>query len=257
MHLFSKENIWSNPQQLPASCIHPNNNSVDRIISKEEEREDPRRDSSIYLRVQNTVVFPQSFYLQELQDFFEYSVFYSVSTRNPASFQSSRVILHTELILLQEILQLQGSSHADHYKASSSNCSPCPQAFYTAESSYKAPSSYSTPSAPHSTSRLPAILPGRNSIPSSSQHPRTPYSSSQASSTLQNSTRRNRILSKRVKYCISNAILRSVCSNLLILALRITLQEFNSIQSSSNSMRRNYNLSSIQIVLVAILHKIH
>ena len=39
---------------------HPDkyNNSVDRIISKEEEREDPRRDSSIYLRVQNTVVFP-------------------------------------------------------------------------------------------------------------------------------------------------------------------------------------------------------
>ena len=41
---------------------HPDkyNNSVDRIISKEEEREDPRRDSSIYLRVQNTVVFPHS-----------------------------------------------------------------------------------------------------------------------------------------------------------------------------------------------------
>ena len=39
---------------------HPDkhNNSVDRIISKEEEREDPRRDPSIYLRVQNTVVFP-------------------------------------------------------------------------------------------------------------------------------------------------------------------------------------------------------
>ena len=47
------------------------------------------------------------------------------------------------------------------------------------------------------------ILPGRNSIPSGSQHPHTPYSSSQASSTLQNSTRRNRIHSKRVKYCIS------------------------------------------------------
>ena len=33
---------------------HPDkyNNSVVRIISKEEEREDPRRDSSIYLRVQ-------------------------------------------------------------------------------------------------------------------------------------------------------------------------------------------------------------
>ena len=67
---------------------HPDkyNNSVDRIISKEEEREDPRRDSSIYLRVQNTVVFPQIIHiLQELQDFFEYSVFYSVSTRNPAT----------------------------------------------------------------------------------------------------------------------------------------------------------------------------
>ena len=63
-------------------CIqssHPdkNNNSVVRIISKEEEREDPRRDSSIYLRVQwcfhistrTTVI------LQELQDSFEYSVF--------------------------------------------------------------------------------------------------------------------------------------------------------------------------------------
>ena len=42
---------------------HPDkyNNSVDRIISKEEEREDPRRDSSIYLQVQNTVVFPHSY----------------------------------------------------------------------------------------------------------------------------------------------------------------------------------------------------
>ena len=82
---------------------HPDkyNNSVDRIISKEEEREDPRRDSSIYLRVQNTVVSPHSYKN------------YSVFTRNPASFQSSRAILHTELILLQEILQLQGSSRAD------------------------------------------------------------------------------------------------------------------------------------------------
>ena len=73
MHLFSKENIWSNPQQFPASCIHSNNNSVDRIISKEEKREDPRRDSSIYLRVQSTVVFPHSYKN------------YSVSKRNPAT----------------------------------------------------------------------------------------------------------------------------------------------------------------------------
>ena len=56
------------------SCIHPDkyNNSVDRIISKEEEREDPRRDSSIYLRVQ------WCFHILQR------------ATRNPASFQSSR-----------------------------------------------------------------------------------------------------------------------------------------------------------------------
>ena len=71
---------------------HPDkyNNSVDRIISKEEEREDPRRDTSV---------------------FFEYS---GVSTNNPFyknskcfHTQSShpvqkKTILHTELILLQE-----------------------------------------------------------------------------------------------------------------------------------------------------------
>ena len=158
-------------------------------------------------------MFPQIIHI--LQDSFECSVFYSVSTRNPASFQSSRAILHTELILLQ---QLQGSSRADHYKTSSSNCSPCIQAFYTAESSHKAP--YSIPG-PYSTSRLPVILPGRNSILHGNQHPRTPYSSSQASSTLQNSTRRNRIPSKRVKYCISNTILRLVCSNLLVTRILI------------------------------------
>ena len=90
MHLFSKENIWSNPH----SC---NNNSVDRIISKEEEREDPRRDSSIYLRVQNTVVFPHIIHSTRTTVF-------------PHAIQQLQVILHTELIPLQEILQLQGSS---------------------------------------------------------------------------------------------------------------------------------------------------
>ena len=67
-----------------------------------------------------------STFLQELQDSFEYSVFYSVSTRNPASFQSSRAILHTELILLQE---LQGSSRAGSFQ----QLFPVSQAFYTAE----------------------------------------------------------------------------------------------------------------------------
>ena len=115
-------------ESTAVSCIqssHPdkNNNSVVRIISKEEEREDPRRDSSIYLRVQNTVVFPH---------------FYKYYTQSSNS-KFPQLILCTELILPQEILQLQGSSRADHYKASSSNCSPCIQAFYTAESSPKHP----------------------------------------------------------------------------------------------------------------------
>ena len=52
-----------------------------------------------------------STFLQELQDSFEYSVFYSVSTRNPATPSNS-----TELILLQEILQLQGSSRAGSFQ---------------------------------------------------------------------------------------------------------------------------------------------
>ena len=66
-------------ESTAVSCIHPDkhNNSVNRIISKEEEREHPRRDSSIYLRVQNTVVFPHT-----IHSFYKN---YSVSTRNPAT----------------------------------------------------------------------------------------------------------------------------------------------------------------------------
>ena len=74
------------------------NNSVNRIISKEE-REDPRRDSSIYLRVQITVVFPHSY--KNYKILFEYSVFYKNYSVSHA-IQQLQVILHTELILLQE-----------------------------------------------------------------------------------------------------------------------------------------------------------
>ena len=60
---------------------HPDkyNNSVDRIISKEEEREDPRRYSS------NLSSSGVSTYKTRTTRFFENSVFYSVSTRNPAT----------------------------------------------------------------------------------------------------------------------------------------------------------------------------
>ena len=77
-----------------------------------------------------------------LQSIFEYSGVstfyknYSVSTRNPASFQSSRAkktILHTELILLHEISKKYYNYKAHPVQAPSSNCSPCLQAFYMAE----------------------------------------------------------------------------------------------------------------------------
>ena len=178
MHLFSKENIWLNPH----SC---NNNSVDRIISKEEEREDPRRDSSIYLRVQWC---------------FHISTRTTVFTHNPASFQSSRAILHTELILLQEFSKKYYNYKAHPVQAPSSNC---PHVSKHSTRQNKAPGSLTAFQGHTAQAGFQLILPGRNSILSGSQHPRTPYSSSQASSTLQNSTRRNRILSKRVKYCMS------------------------------------------------------
>ena len=77
---------------------------MDRIISKEEEREDPRIQGEI---LQSIFEYSGvSTFLQELQ----------YSTRNPASFQSSRAILHTELILPQEILQRQGSFRAGSFQ---------------------------------------------------------------------------------------------------------------------------------------------
>ena len=185
---------------------------MNRIISKEEEREDPRRDSSIYLRVQNTVVFPQI--LQELQDSFEYSVFYSVSTRNPATPSNSAYRINSSP-------RNTTDSSSAHPVQISTRHLPVTAPRVSKHSTwqnpgYKAPLQHSK--AIQHKQASSKILPGRNSILGGSQHPRSPYSSSQAHS-YKNSTRRNRILSKRVKYCISNTILRSVCSNLLILAL--------------------------------------
>ena len=46
-------------ESTAVSCIHPDkyNNSVDRIISKEEEREDPRRDTSIFFEYSGVSTF--------------------------------------------------------------------------------------------------------------------------------------------------------------------------------------------------------
>ena len=173
---------------------------MNRIISKEEEREDPRRELQSSFQLESKSVCSVSTcnpaFLQELQVF-------------PHVLQSSTLILHTELILLQEILQLQGSSHADYYKASSSDCSPYIQAFHMAEQGLRLP--YSIPG-PHGTSRLPV-----NST-QQKQHSKWQPASTQPL----HSTRRNRIHFKRGQVLYIYAILRSVCSNLLI---RIILQE--------------------------------
>ena len=97
MHLFSKENIWSNPA---VSCIHPVIQTSTIILwtelfpKKRREKISKERYFSL-LRVQYSGVSTYNPFYKN----------YSVSTCNPASFQSSRAkttILHTELILLQE-----------------------------------------------------------------------------------------------------------------------------------------------------------
>ena len=151
------------------SCItssHPdnykNNNSVNRIISKEKEREDPRRDSS-----------KTSFQLEsksiQLKNPRRDSSFYTQSSSN------YKLILHTELIL-QEIQELQGSFCAGIFQ----QLLPVYPSILHGRTRLQAPSSNSRP---YSTSRLPVILPGRNSILHGSQHTRSPSSNSQAQST--------------------------------------------------------------------------
>ena len=173
---------------------HPDkyNNSVNRIISKEEEREDPRRDSSIYLRVQ--CFHTQSIHYKN----------YSVSTRNPASFQSSHAILHTELILPQEISKKYYKAHPVH-------------------TNRRHPPATVPHASKHSTWQNPAIRPLQHKQASSNSTRQKQHSKQQPASTqplqqvprenplsttrihlvLQNSTRRNRIHFKRVKYCMS------------------------------------------------------
>ena len=103
------------------------------------------------------------------------------STVFPHAIQQLQDILHTELILPQEILQLQGSSRVIPCRLLPATV---PRVSKHSTRQNKAPGPpYSIPR-PYRTSRLPVILPGRNSILHGSQHPRSPYSSSQASSTV-------------------------------------------------------------------------
>ena len=116
MHLFSKENIWSNPH---ASSIHPviQTNTIILWTELYPKKRREKIQGEILQSSSNTVVFPHSTRFLRIQCILQCFHTQSSNSKFP------QLILHTELVLLQEILQLQGSSRADHYKASSSDCS--------------------------------------------------------------------------------------------------------------------------------------
>ena len=202
---------------------HPDkyNNSVDRIISKEEEREDPRRDSSIYLRVQNTVVFPHSYK--------NYSV-YTQSSKFPAipCYSTYRI----------------NSSPRNTTTSSSSRAGSFQQLFPV------------SPSILHGRIRLPASLQYSRAtqhkqgfqliLPSRKQHSKQQPASTQPLQQVpgrihlvlqestwyyRNSTRRNRILSKGLSIVCP-------CNTKVSVFQFSCYKNINSIQSSSNSMQR-------------------
>ena len=120
----------------------------DRIISKEEEREDPRRELQSSFQLESKSV---SHAIQQRENFSLHSSSNpsSVSTCNQAkspsfqSFHTKKTILHTELILLQEISKkyYNYKAHPVHTdrRHPPTSVPHAFQAFYTAESSYKAP----------------------------------------------------------------------------------------------------------------------
>ena len=176
MHLFSKENIWSNPH---ASSIHPVI-QTSTIILWTELFPKKRREKIQGEILQSIFEYSGvSTFLQELQDSnFEYSVFYSV----PHAIQQLQDILHTELILLQEFSKKYYNYKAHPVQINTRHLpATVPRVSKHSTRQNKAPGSlqYSRPTA---QAGFQLILPGRNSILSGSQHPRSPYSSSQAHS---------------------------------------------------------------------------
>ena len=106
MHLFSKENIWSNPH---ASSIHPVI-KTSTIILWTELFPKKRREKIQGEILQSIFEYSGvSTFLQELQ---ELQCFYTQSSKFPAI--PCRINSSTRI--LQEILQLQGSSHAGSFQ---------------------------------------------------------------------------------------------------------------------------------------------
>ena len=142
MHLFNKKNIQIESSSFPA---YIQSSRQDTIILQTELflQEEGKRDSITSSQSSTPMDSKGSSLNSTVFPVFPHEVNYSTYRIN----SSTRI--------LQEILQLQGSSHAGRYKASSSNCSPCIQAFYMAEN----PSGH-----PIRTPRLPVILPAETAF---------------------------------------------------------------------------------------------
>ena len=172
---------------------------MNRIISKEEEREDIQGEilQSIFEYRIQWCFHIQSFYLQELQDFFEWC-FHKESTFNK-NYKNYKISSNTvySTVFPHAILATPRISSTYRINSSPRNITttrlipcritrhlpvtaPCASKHSTRQN--KAPGFPTAFQGLHSTSRLPVILPGRNSILHGRQHPRSPYSSSQTHS---------------------------------------------------------------------------
>ena len=161
MHLFNKENIWSNPCSFLHTSSHPDkyNNSVNRIISKEKEREDPKErffKDLIPARIQECF---QCFYTQS--SILQINSIHRInSTRNTRKLQQLPGSFHTGL--LQQLFPVYPSILHGRIKLQAS---------------------LQYPRLPRNRPGRRRILGGRNSILHGSQPPRAPYSNSQAHTT--------------------------------------------------------------------------
>ena len=124
----TKRTYRSNPA---VSCIHPFIQTRTIILQTElfpkKRREKISKERYFNLQIQC--------FLQDLQCF-------HTQFSHPMLGNYSTYRINSPTRILQEILQLQGSSHTDRYKASFSNCFPCIQAFYMAEQGSWAPTAH-------------------------------------------------------------------------------------------------------------------
>ena len=106
MHLFSKENIWSNPQQFPA-YIQTSTIILWTELFPKKRREKIQGEILQSSSSTSTVGFPQ-FYKNYTKS--------NIPTSLPVIPCYSAYIINSSTRILQEILQLQGSSRAGSFQ---------------------------------------------------------------------------------------------------------------------------------------------